>query len=770
MLKTVALSIFAGIVILHYLPQLPPSWLIFIGLPALISCFLTSSKWLRVVLFCVTGFAWAHFQAYLLLQHQLPENLIGTDITVTGYVASLPKYDERKVRFDFDITGTVEPELLTVPARVRLSWYQRSNTPFQQQLNVGDKWQFTVRLKPPRNFANPGAFNYSGWLLQRKILSTGYVRPRNPAVLIETDLYSYPVQRLRQYIRGQINVAEINEHSKPFVRALVIGDRSDMKTGDWLVLKNTGTIHLMAISGLHIGLVAGLVFFLTRILWSSIPGLVLRLAAPRAAAIIAWAFAIIYAALAGFSLPTQRALIMLTVVLVSVLLQKPVKSGNTLGLAVLAVLVTDSFAVLSASFWLSFGAVALIYFLIYTQQSGQGRLKRWVFLQFIISLGLLPLTILFFQQAPFISPVANLLAVPVTGFVIVPLCLTGTVVLLFDQQTGQAILSLASDIFELVWYFLELLSTLPVSTMTFSTPTLFTMLLACIGFMLFLLPKAFQVRALAPVLFIPLLFQSHNFPEYGEAELTALDVGQGLATVIRTKQHVMLFDAGPRFNRHFDTGRAVIIPFMKEKGVHEIDVLLISHGDNDHIGGAESVLNTMSVEALLTSVPDKLEKFSPQRCLKGQAWEWDGVRFEVLHPDAGDYLAITNENNLSCVMQITTRSTVFLLTGDIEQEAEFMLLERYGKNLSSDVMVVPHHGSKTSSSQQFVSMVNPGVVVIPAGWRNRYRFPHDSVLQTYHEQKSRVFGTANHGAITISSETDEISLFRDQNSFYWENH
>ena len=782
MIRTTAVSISFGIVILHYSPQLPPHWLIFLGPVALLALFLAKHHYTKVLLLCVIGFSWAHFQAYSLLKHKIPEAYIGKDITVTGYVASLPIQYDRKLRFEFDIEHVSDPDLELAPTRVRLSWYQQRSRGSNEQssieqspaskISVGDKWQFTIRLKPPRNFANPGGFNYSGWLLQKKILSTGYIRSRSEIKLIESSSFSYPVQRIRQVIRNKFLAADIDTHVEPFLRALVIGDRSDMKTDDWAVLKNTGTVHLMAISGLHIGLIAGLVFFITRIGWSAIPYFALRFAAPRAAAISAWLAAFLYSALAGFSLPTQRALIMLSIILLSLVFKKSIRPGTVLGVAALLVLVMDSFAVLSVSFWLSFGAVALIYYFIHIQASGQYKLKRWLILQVVISLGLLPLTIQFFQQAPVISPIANLVAVPVVGFVIVPLTFIATTVLLIDQDISVVIFNFISVLFSHLWKILEWLSTLPISSITFSTPGIFALILACTGFLLLLLPSAFRIRLLALILLLPLFFPYHEIPPEGEVKLTVLDVGQGLATVVQTRQHVLVFDTGPKFSKYFDTGRAVVLPFLNEQGVRKIDTLVISHGDNDHIGGLNSVVSAMQVNTVLTSVPDLLPQSVTARCERGQAWSWDNVQFEVLHPAASDYLSGLSENNLSCVIKIMARNQTFLLTGDIEEEAEALLVDRYGGKLASHFLVAPHHGSKTSSSIRFITAVQPQTILIPVGWRNRYRLPHQSVLATYARQGSEVLTTAEQGAITIRTEQAEISSFNNQSNSltgrYWD--
>jgi competence protein ComEC len=386
----------------------------------------------------------------------------------------------------------------------------------------------------------------------------------------------------------------------------------------------------------------------------------------------------------------------------------------------------------------------------------------------IISLGLLPLTVHFFQQASVISPLANLIAVPVVGFVIVPVCFLGVVALFLIPSLGIQVLSFAVYVFELLLEMLTWFAELPFSHLTFATPGWLTLILAGAGFLLLLLPRILKTRILALLCIMPLLFPFHTLPEKGEAEVTVLDVGQGLAVVVQTAQHSMVYDAGPRFSQYFDTGRAVVIPYLNDKGIRQVDTLLISHGDNDHIGGAKSVLEALQIEVVVTSVPEKFSFSKTKRCQRGQTWSWDTVKIEVLHPDILDYVNGYSENNLSCVIKITTRSQSFLLTGDIEVEAETLLLERYADYLRSDTLIAPHHGSNSSSSSQFLAVVRPRRVIVPAGWRNRYRFPHGDVLERYARHSIEVLITAQQGAITMHSGSEKTSSFREQNRYYWE--
>jgi competence protein ComEC len=302
----------------------------------------------------------------------------------------------------------------------------------------------------------------------------------------------------------------------------------------------------------------------------------------------------------------------------------------------------------------------------------------------------------------------------------------------------------------------------------FATPSLLGLLLAGAGVGLLLLPRGYAFRYLAFILFIPLLFPAHAQPKNGEAYMTLLDVGQGLSAVIRTRQHTLVFDSGPRLGRQFDTGAAVVVPYLREQGISRIDILLISHGDNDHIGGADSILSLLPVAQVISSVPERLRRYAPQRCETGMHWVWDAVDIRVIYPQAGDYASDLSENNLSCVLQVRTQSRSFLLTGDIETPAEERLVARYAEALHSDVLIVPHHGSKTSSSAAFLAKVAPRSAIFPVGWHNRYHFPHAQVLERYQQAGIQVHTTANQGAITIESTSGEIHGFRDEHRQFWE--
>jgi len=765
MLRIIAPGFLLGTYLFHQLSELPALWwsAAFL-LPA------TVVLWRRhpisyFIAAVAIAFFWSHIQASLQLARPLPESLYGKDLRVRGYVAELPEDHGDKQDFIFDVAEVLQPAQTLRPQRIRLNWYHASGI----EVRAGQEWILTIRIKPVRNYANPGAFDYSAWLFQKGIRFSGYINSHADSHLLGHNGLNYPLQQLREYLRTQLKRHLGQLHFEPVFRALLIGDRSDMSDDMWQLLQKTGTVHLMAISGLHIGIVAGFIFVCSRFLWARSNYLTLRLAAPRAAALISLSFAILYSALAGFSLPTQRALIMLAVYMGSVFFQRKTTWTDVLGLGLVLVLVRDTHAVLSISFWLSFIAVALIFYILQFLQDRGNSLKSWLHVQIGISIGLLPVTIYFFQQAPLISPIANLVAIPVVTFVILPLAMFALFVLLIHPQTAVMVFTVAEVAFEYLWQLLDELVQIPHANVSLAIPDQMLLFITMIGVLLVLLPSSFRIRHVALLLILPLLFKSAPRPNDGEARLTLLDVGQGLSAVLETRRHLMIFDTGARLNHHFDLGRAVLVPYLTQRGQSSVDTLIISHGDNDHIGGVHSLLTHLPARQILTSVPAKLSEHGGLRCEAGMQWTWDDVHIEILHPRRQDYDEPLKENDLSCVLQVRTHSRTFLLTGDIEAEAETRLVARFGKDLHSDILIVPHHGSKTSSTPRFIDNVHPQIALVPVGLYNRYRFPHDRIVQRYDDAGAKLYTTARHGALIYDSESGRLQTWRAQQRRFWNN-
>lgn len=751
-----------GIVLFQQCAELP-------GLYWLFTASLLPLAWrwqmARLPMATLGGFLWAFLHAGWMLGNTLPKQLEGVDVEVEGTIASLVERNSRRARFEFllDTPGDGEQEFST-PRRVLLSWYGKA-----PELSVGDRWRLTVRLKRPHGFMNPGGFDYEKWLFQRRINATGYVRTKALQTFLASEQYSRPVDRLRQDLRQQIDHHLENHPFSGLITALAIGDRSRIHNEQWEILTGTGTNHLMAISGLHIGLVAGMAFFLGRWIWPLLWRAPLLVPAPRAAAVIALLAACGYAALAGFSIPTQRALIMVGVVMIALFLQRQISPSHGLALALGGVLLIDPMAVITVGFWLSFAAVAIILYGLGGRLHKKGGWRQWGRVQWVVSLGLLPLLAFSFQQAPLFSPLANLIAVPWVSLSVVPLTLLGAICLLLYPPLGGWLLLQAASLMGWLWPVLQWLAELRFAQwqLPAEVPP-WSLLAAVIGILWMLAPRGVPARWIGAGWLLPLVLTSPERPQQGEAWFTLLDVGQGLAAVVQTRNHTLVYDTGPKFSDHFDTGQAVVIPFLRREGITSLDMLIVGHGDNDHIGGADSLLQEYPARRLLTTVPERLPG-NTELCRQGQSWSWDGVRFSVLHPTPQ---STVEGNNASCVLKVETAASSLLLTGDIEQRAERRLVDENPSALAAAIMVAPHHGSKTSSSQQFIDAVSPDYVLFPAGYRNRFHHPHPNVVGRYLANGTQMLDSAHHGAIRFRLGKDRLSApesYRLAARRYWNN-
>ncbi|QDX80348.1 DNA internalization-related competence protein ComEC/Rec2 [Denitratisoma sp. DHT3] len=719
------------------------------------------------------GFAWAGTLAQQRLDEALAADLEGRDLQVVGVVASLPQAFDNGWRFDF--APEPGPGRAELPRRLSLAWYRGfrpqdktglGNIP---ELHAGERWQLTLRLKRPHGNLNPGGFDYEAWLFERGVRATGYVRPapdnRRLAAFVPS-LGSW-IERLRENVRQrfQATLGPQRPYAGVLV-ALAVGDQNAIDNGLWQSFARTGLTHLMSISGLHITLVASLVYGAVGWLWRRSPHLPLRLPAQQAAALGGFLGAWVYCLLAGFAVPAQRTLYMLGVAAAALCLRRPLAPRQVLALALLLVLLIDPWAVLAAGFWLSFGAVALLFLV------GSGRLhpghwlRQWGRAQWAMTAGMLPLLLALFQQFSLVSPLANGVAIPLISFVVTPLALLAAVPGL------EWLLYPAHWIMELLMIGVEWLARAPWAVWQQHQPPLWALLLALPGIVWLLLPRGFPARWVGAVLLLPLFLAPPARPLAGEAAVTVLDVGQGLAVHVQTASHDLLFDTGPAYSPDANSGNRVILPYLRAIGVQRLDRMVISHEDKDHAGGAESVLESVPVGDLLSSLPfehDLSAQALPQRpCLAGEHWRWDGIEFAMLHPSAADYARPTGKtNDLSCVLRLTTPHGSLLLSADIEARSEAGLVARLGAGLRTDVLLVPHHGSRTSSSATFLAAVAPRQAVIPVGYRNRFGHPKADVLARYGDIP--LHRTDRDGAVEIFFRQGgiEVGHERQRRRRYW---
>ncbi|MBI5898077.1 MAG: DNA internalization-related competence protein ComEC/Rec2 [Rhodocyclales bacterium] len=771
----------AGICVLQWQPALPaPALLAGIGATALLALALaatgqesapvirrSSRPFLLAIGAAGLGLVWAAGFAHWRLAEELPADLEGRDIEVRGVVAGLPQELERGLRFAFD----VEQAAPGVPRRVSLAWYRGGDGEADESPRVpvraGERWRFTVRLKRPHGNLNPHGFDYEAWLFERGIRATGYVRPRAAAERLAAWVWhpGYAVEMLREAIRERFRAVLPAAPYAGILIALAIGDQQAIAPELWQAFGRTGITHLMSISGLHVTMLAGLAYALVNWLWRRSPRLPLHLPAQKAAALGGLLAAFAYCLLAGFAVPAQRTLYMLGVVALAHLAGRELSASRVLALALLLVLLLDPWAVLAAGFWLSFGAVGLL-FLIGGGQLGPAHwLREWLRAQWAVTIGMLPALLMLFQQFSLVSPLANALAIPLVSFVITPLALLGSLPAL------DPVLALAHWVTTAMMVAVDWLAALPLAVWQQAAPPVWAMLLALAGGVWLLLPRGFPARWLGLLCFLPLLTTEAPRPLAGTAQVNVLDVGQGLAIHVQTAAHDLLFDAGPAFSADADSGNRIIAPYLRAMGVRRLDAMVISHADKDHEGGAASVLAALPVDLLKTSLPFEhplsAQPVRHEPCVAGDAWEWDGVRFEMLHP-AGEPLS-RKSNDLSCVLRVSAGGRAMLLTSDIEAVSEQALLARYGQRLAAEAMTAPHHGSKTSSTAEFIAAVGAREVIFPVGYRNRFGHPKDEVVARHVASGARLHRTDRDGALRLLLAPQGVAVGheRAESRRYW---
>lgn len=706
------------------------------------------------------GVGYAALNSWLASSHVLPASAEGLDLHVTGRVVGMPVQRSRLQRFELQTSALQTLDQQPVAehgiGRIRLNWYS-TERPLPR---VGARLQLVVKLKRARGLSNPGAFDYEKWLYSRRITATGYVRDKlfdaSSAQLPSQSGWHAGLAGARQRLSLRLDEALGDSRNPGLLMALAIGDRSDIKDAQWQRYIDTGTNHLLAISGLHISLVAGFTGLVAAFCWRRWRWLrsFTRTGFASSAGLLA---AVCYAAMAGFALPAQRALIMLCTLALVMLLARHTQRSTGLVLALVAVCLWDPRAVLSAGLWLSFAAVAVL-FLVFNGRRAGGPLTRLLAAargHLLISVGLAPLTLLMFGQLSLVAPLANLLVVPVVGLLVTPLVFCAALASLLHIELAAMVLLVADRLLSLVGVILAWLADLPLAVLVRGGLSWWALLCALATIALALLPQPWRVRWLLLPLLLPVIFVGPaTRPVTGEFEVVFLDVGQGTAVVVRTRNHTLVYDTGPGFSNRFNGASTAIIPLLKHYRIPAIDALVLSHPDSDHVGGSAYLLEQMAVRQVFVSRPVIGLSAQAEQCLAGQHWTWDDVSFEFLLPDA---TASGSDNDVSCVLMIRSHSgSSALLPGDIERRGEARLLAR---ELSPvDLLMAPHHGSDTSSSTELLSRLRPDYVVYTTGYGNRFGFPVAAVRARYQAVGSREFNTASDGAVTFNSVAGGFSV------------
>ncbi len=750
------LSVALGAVGLLFLPVLP---MVALLLLLAICCLILALKWpfLRLLAVFMLSMSWSVYQAQQYLNQRVPTDIEGKAFRVLVQIDGLPELTKFGQKIRIQPLAMRSQLIYDIPSNTR--WQLTSDKIYPFRPN--QQWQLTVTLKRPHGTASAGAFDYEAWLLSENITATGKI---GRAIFVQSGQRSFDEWRLQ--LREKFQQAFGESVASGVTLALLTGDRALVPNSAWDLYAATGTSHLMAISGTHVLLAAMMVAWLIERILTRFPSLFLRIPLSRLRLPVVLMVAIAYGCLAGLSLPTLRTLAMLFLSVCLAWFQREVSFFAIFLRAFVLMVLWQPLSVHAIGFWLSFMAVAvLVLWSAWQRQEHSvfafGRLQLW------LTLALIPLTLCFFGRLSLVSPVANFVAIPVITFVVVPLDLLGLVLgevsdswQILVWQAAVYVINSLNDLLSLLsqWSFAQLFWVFSPITLVFLT---FSMLAL-------LLPKGIVPRYLALMLLLPVYFRIETIAE-GSLRVSVIDVGQGLSVLLQTQHHRMLYDTGANAM----AGERIITPYLRWSGVSQLDTLMISHNDSDHTGGADALLAQIAIkQAFYSALPEGyvLPPSTPQQiCQAGQYWQWDKVDFRVLSPVVGEHY--DKDNNRSCVLRVSGTGFSVLLTGDMETPAEKILLASSPKQLASQLLVLGHHGSKTSSSPAFLAEVKPQLAIVSAGYKNQFGHPSISVIERLKTSHIAIDNTIQQGTLIYhlsSTSSLQKEVWRER-GHYWLN-
>ena len=702
----------------------------------------------RLIGLVIVGIAWTAFRADIALTERLPHALENEDLIVIGAVHDLPRILDDGTHFEFVVdSATHDGAAIPFHGLIRLGWYDTD-----REVHACEQWRLRVRLKRPRGTINPGGFDAERYALERGIVAVGSVRAADDDAALSRDALCIDGFRARV---GDTIVAALGEStSADLLRALAFGDQHAMSEGEWSVARATGIPHLIAISGLHIALFASFGVGLMRLIWKIAPRLTLRWPAPLLEACASLLFAIAYAIVAGFGLPTRRALIMIGALLIANLLRRAKAPVHALALAVIVLLIADPLCVLSSGFWLSFVGVGWLMFCLHDSTARKHGWRNLMRSQGVASLGLLPLGIWFFGQSSLIGPLANLIAVPLICFFVLPVGVFAALIAIGLPAIGFPLLVLVGHVLDALWYALEKFSQIPGALWYFPEPGFVALILALVGAFWLLQLRGVPARGVGVFLMLPLLMPAQSNLRDGAFDAYVLDVGQGLAIVVRTSRHTLIYDAGPHYQSGFDLGEAAVVPALRALGIEHPDRMIISHGDSDHAGGAASVDAAFPHMDIESGEPERL-KIPASQCLAGEQWTWDGVTFRIVSPTPP--LDKTG-NDRCCVLDVRSGDNELVLPGDITSSVEGTVASSISPATAHVVLQSPHHGSKTSSSDAFLDALHPMLSIFSTGYLNHFHHPNPDIVARYDAHGIATLNTSESGFVHIRFDTDTVPV------------